>query len=92
MIQTPELLLHKNIAIVGGGPSGLTLARLLQLKGVQVKVYERDHSQAARVQGAIVDLHFYTGLKAMEATGLMEAFKANCMPGADKYRLAHITS
>jgi len=87
MIQTPELLLHKNIAIVGGGPGGLTLARLLQQKGVQVKVYERDHSQAARVQGAIVDLHFDSGLKAMEATGLMEAFKANYMAGADKYRL-----
>jgi 2-polyprenyl-6-methoxyphenol hydroxylase-like FAD-dependent oxidoreductase len=86
-IQTPELLLHKNIAIVGGGPGGLTLARLLQQKGVQVKVYERDHSQAARVQGAIVDLHFDSGLKAMEATGLMEAFKSNYMPGADKYRL-----
>nr|WP_197486677.1 NAD(P)/FAD-dependent oxidoreductase [Mucilaginibacter sp. L294] len=87
MMQIPELLLHKNIAIVGGGPGGLTLARLLQLKGAWVKVYERDHSQAARVQGAIVDLHFDSGLKAMEATGLMEAFKANYMTGADKYRL-----
>ncbi len=81
------MLQHKNIAIVGGGPGGLTLARLLQLKGASVKVFERDHSQAARVQGAIVDLHFESGLKAMEATGLMESFKANYMPGADKYRL-----
>ena len=86
-IQIPELLVHKNIAIIGGGPGGLTLARLLQLKGIQVKVYERDHSQAARVQGAIIDLHFESGLKAMEATGLMEAFKANYMPDADKYRI-----
>jgi 2-polyprenyl-6-methoxyphenol hydroxylase-like FAD-dependent oxidoreductase len=87
MIQKEELLLHKNIAIIGAGPGGLTLARLLQLKGVQVKVYERDHSQEARVQGAIVDLHFDSGLKAMEATGLMEEFKASYMQGADKYRL-----
>ncbi|RBQ03975.1 FAD-dependent oxidoreductase [Pedobacter miscanthi] len=81
------MLQHKNIAIVGGGPGGLTLARLLQLKGAQVKVYERDHSQAARVQGAIVDLHFDSGLKVMEAAGLMDAFKASYMPGADKFRL-----
>lgn len=81
------MLQHKNIAIVGGGPGGLTLARLLQLKGAQVKVYERDHSQKARVQGAIVDLHYDSGLKVMEATGLMDAFKASYMQGADKYRL-----
>ncbi|OOQ61912.1 FAD-dependent oxidoreductase [Mucilaginibacter pedocola] len=82
-----NLLHHKKIAIVGGGPGGLTLARLLQLKGVDVKVYERDFSQASRVQGAIIDLHFDSGLKVIEAAGLLEEFKANYMRGADKYRL-----
>jgi 2-polyprenyl-6-methoxyphenol hydroxylase-like FAD-dependent oxidoreductase len=86
----------KNIAIIGAGPGGLTLARLLQLKGVNVHVYERDVDQHARVQGAIVDLHFDSGLKVMEAAGLTEEFKAAYMPGADKYRLvdqhAHIIS
>lgn len=81
------MLLDKDIAIVGGGPGGLTLARLLQIRGARVKVFERDFSQAARVQGAIVDLHYDSGLKAMAATGLMDAFKANYMQGADKYRL-----
>lgn len=82
-----NLLQNKEIAIVGGGPGGLTLARLLQLKGVNVKVYERDFNQDARVQGAIVDLHFDSGLKVMEAADLMDAFKASYMPGADRYRL-----
>lgn len=82
-----NLLHNKKIAIVGGGPGGLTLARLLQLKGAEVKVYERDHSQAARVQGAIVDLHFDSGLKVMEAAGLLEEFKANYLPGADNFRI-----
>ena len=82
-----NLLEGKIIAIVGGGPGGLTLARLLQQRGAHVKVYERDFSRAARVQGAIVDLHFDSGLKVVEAAGLMDAFKASYMPGADKYRM-----
>ena len=89
MSEVPTLLQHKEIAIIGGGPGGLTLARLLQLKGASVKVYERDFSDAARVQGAIVDLHFDSGLKVMEAAGLMDAFKANYMPGADNFRLVN---
>lgn len=82
-----NLLQNKHIAIIGGGPGGLTLARLLQLKGADVKVYERDFSKESRVQGAIVDLHFESGLKVIEAADLMDAFKANYMQGADKYRL-----
>jgi len=85
--KTIDLLQNKKIAIVGGGPGGLTLARLLQLKGADVKVYERDYNKETRVQGAIVDLHFDSGLKVMKAAGLMDAFKANYMPGADKYRM-----
>lgn len=82
-----SLLQNKEIAIVGAGPGGLTLARLLQLKGANVKVYERDFSKESRVQGAIVDLHFDSGLKVIEAAGLMDAFKINYMPGADQYRM-----
>ena len=82
-----DLLQNKKIAIVGGGPGGLTLARLLQMKGAAVKVYERDFNKEARVQGAIVDLHFDSGLKVIKAAQLMDAFKANYMPGADKFRL-----
>lgn len=82
-----NLLQNKEIAIVGGGPGGLTLARLLQLKGANVKVYERDFGKEARIQGSIVDLHFDSGLKVMEEADLMDAFKANYMPGADKYRM-----
>ncbi|TDO20820.1 FAD-dependent oxidoreductase [Pedobacter duraquae] len=87
MESTINLLHHKEIAIVGAGPGGLTLARLLQLKGAKVKVYERDHSQEARVQGAIVDLHFDSGLKVLKAANLMDAFKASYIPGADNYRM-----
>lgn len=84
-----DLLKNKSIAIIGGGPGGLTLARLLQMKGTEVKVYERDANKHARVQGAIVDLHYDSGLKVIEAAELMEAFKANYMPGAERIRTAN---
>ncbi|MDN5284908.1 MAG: 2-polyprenyl-6-methoxyphenol hydroxylase [Mucilaginibacter sp.] len=81
------LLDNKQVAIIGGGPGGLTLARLLQLKGIDVKVYERDFNKDVRVQGATLDLHYESGLKALEAAGLMDAFKENYRPGADKGRI-----
>ncbi|MHA4809091.1 FAD-dependent oxidoreductase [Flavitalea flava] len=74
----------KKIAIVGSGPGGLTLARLLQLKGVDVNVYERDKDESVRQQGATLDLHYESGLKALREGGLMEEFKKNYRPGADR--------
>ncbi|RAJ08717.1 2-polyprenyl-6-methoxyphenol hydroxylase-like FAD-dependent oxidoreductase [Chitinophaga skermanii] len=84
-----QSLLNKSIAIIGGGPGGLTLARLLQMRGLQVKVYERDEHEHVRVQGATLDLHDDSGLKALEAAGLMDAFKENYRPGADKTHVAN---
>jgi 2-polyprenyl-6-methoxyphenol hydroxylase-like FAD-dependent oxidoreductase len=81
------LLKSKKIAIIGGGPGGLTLARLLQLKGANVQVYERDINKEARKQGATLDLHEESGLKAIKAAGLFEEFKNNYRPGADKLRV-----
>ena len=78
------LLENKLIAIVGGGPGGLTLARLLQLKGANVKVYERDLNKDARVQGSLLDLHEGSGLAAIRKAGLLVAFKENFLLGADK--------
>src|SRR6202044_2292016 len=80
-------IVGKRIAIVGGGPGGLTLARLLQQSGAQVSVYERDQSRNARVQGSALDLHEDSGLAALEAAGLMEAFWANHRPDLDNLRL-----
>lgn len=68
------LVQNKQIAIVGGGMAGLTLARLLQLKNVVVKVYERDFNREVRVQGSTLDLHEGTGLEAMKRAGLLDEF------------------
>ncbi len=77
----------KRIAIVGGGPGGLTLARLLQQSGAQVSVYERDQNRSARVQGSALDLHEDSGLAALEAAGLIDAFWRNYRPDLDRLRL-----
>jgi len=81
------IIANKRIAIVGGGPGGLTLARLLQLKGAAVKVYERDQDSNVRVQGSTLDLHDDSGLKALGKAELMDAFKQHYRPGADRMRV-----
>ena len=80
---------HAKIAIIGGGPGGLTLARLLQMNGADVTVYERDKNRSVRVQGATLDLHHESGLAALEQAGLMDEFKKHYRPGADKLRIVN---
>lgn len=77
----------KKIAIVGGGPGGLTLARLLQQTGCNIRVYERDINKGARVQGANLDLHLESGLAALKKANLLDAFYANYLPDAGKLRV-----
>lgn len=80
-------LQHKKIAVIGGGPGGLTLAKLLQLQGADVKVYERDLDKNARVQGAPLDLHDESGLAAIIKAGLLDEFKNNFLPKADRKKI-----
>ncbi|HEY5461788.1 MAG TPA: NAD(P)/FAD-dependent oxidoreductase [Hanamia sp.] len=81
------MIQNKEIAIIGGGPGGLTLARLLQLKGLHVKVYERDVNREVRIQDGALDLHTDSGLKALEKAGLMDEFKTHYRPGAELVRV-----
>ncbi|KAJ5168406.1 uncharacterized protein N7482_004000 [Penicillium canariense] len=63
------------IAIVGGGPVGLTLARLLLNKPkIEVVVFESENSQNARGQGGSLDLHPTTGIAALKEAGLYDEF------------------
>jgi 2-polyprenyl-6-methoxyphenol hydroxylase-like FAD-dependent oxidoreductase len=64
------------IAIVGGGPGGLTLARILQTRGINVEVFERDHDANERPQGGTLDLHPESGQIAVHLAGLDEQFRA----------------
>ncbi len=75
------------IAIIGGGPGGLTLARLLHVHGIAATVFESDAGPDARIQGGSLDLHADSGLAALEAAGLTAAFNRVARPEDQGVRL-----
>lgn len=74
------LLKNKKIAIIGAGPVGLTMARLLQQEGIDVTVYERDKDVQTRISGGTLDLHKGSGQEAMKKAGLLEKYYAMAIP------------
>lgn len=84
------------IAIIGGGPCGLTLARLLQRKGIDYIVYERDQSESSNVSGGSLDLSPDGGQLALQEAGLFDEFKKyaryddTLFTVADKLGKAHL--
>ncbi|OQO11644.1 hypothetical protein B0A48_03371 [Cryoendolithus antarcticus] len=67
-----------NIAILGAGPSGLLLSRLLTQSRIPHKIFDRLPSPAtvSKTTSGTLDLHEGSGLLALERAGLLEAFKA----------------
>lgn len=62
------------IGIVGGGVGGLTLARVLQVHGLNATIYELEELGFGRDQGGTLDLHEETGQYGMKEAGLLEKF------------------
>lgn len=76
-----ELLLsNKKIAIVGGGPVGLTMAKLLEQNSIDITVYERDKDAQARIFGGTLDLHKGSGQDAMEKARLLQTYYDMSLP------------
>jgi len=65
------------IAIIGAGPAGCMLARLLlqSQQLVSVAIFEGEKSLDFRSQGGTLDLHDTTGQKALKTAGLFDEFK-----------------
>jgi len=78
-------------AIVGAGPAGLTLARLLHIKKLPYTVYELESSPDARTQGGSLDLHQSSGQRAIKAAGLYSEFQKVSRPEGEAFRLADKT-
>lgn len=74
-------------AIIGAGPGGLTLARILQHNGMQCTIFELDQNRSTRDQGAIVDLHRQMGQLALREAGLFDDFQEHSLPGAEAMKL-----
>ena len=75
-----NLLSDKNVAIIGGGPVGLTMAKLLQQNGIDVSVYERDNDREARI---LVEPLTYTKVQvreAMKKAGLLQTYYDLALP------------
>ncbi|KAI2634126.1 FAD/NAD(P)-binding domain-containing protein [Hypomontagnella submonticulosa] len=62
------------IAIIGAGPAGCMLGRILSLSNVPFTIYESDASPNYRSQGGSLDLHHGTGLTAMKEAQLWDEF------------------
>ncbi len=75
------------VAVVGAGPAGAALARLLQMRGFSVRVFERDASRDARPQGGSLDLRRDAGQRAVDAAGLTEVFKRFSRDEAKSFKM-----
>lgn len=78
---------NPSIAIIGAGPGGLLAARVLQLGGVDVTVYDADESLEYRDQGGTLDLHADSGQIALEDAHLTDEFAALARPEGQAHRL-----
>jgi tetracycline 11a-monooxygenase, tetracycline resistance protein len=75
-----NLLNNKKVAIIGAGPVGLTMAKLLQQSDVDVTVYERDTDPQARIWGGTLDLQKGSGQEAMKKAGLLQTYYDLSLP------------
>lgn len=75
------------ITIVGAGLGGLTLARVLDVHGIETVIYDLDASPAARHQGGMLDMHEESGQMALRVAGLFAEFERSVLPGGDASRV-----
>ncbi|KAH9171347.1 fad dependent oxidoreductase [Lactarius sanguifluus] len=76
-----------SIAVVGAGLGGLVLARVLQLHGLTVSVFEYEPTSASRTQGGSLDMHSGSGQYALETAGLTAQFRKLARPEDEELKI-----
>ncbi len=67
---------HHSVAIIGAGPTGLTLANLLGLVGIRTVLIERNEATVSEPRAVSIDDE---SLRTMQAAGLVEEILADVM-------------
>ncbi|KAF8492579.1 monooxygenase [Russula emetica] len=75
-----------SIAVIGAGLGGLVLARVLQLHGITVTIFEREPTSSSRGQGGTLDMHRQTGQYALETAQLTAQFRKVARPEGEETR------
>ncbi|KAL1945013.1 hypothetical protein VTO73DRAFT_2633 [Trametes versicolor] len=79
---------HPRIAIIGGGPGGLTLLLTLSKRGIPATLYEREADKDSRAfLGGILDLEWETGQRALRENGMEDAFRKFARREAEETKL-----
>lgn len=76
------------IAIIGAGPAGCTLARLLIRASIPVTIFEGESTILVRSQGGTLDLHTDTGIQALTEAGLQEEYAKYARYDGEAFALA----
>lgn len=85
-ISKSESNLNKKVAIVGGGPAGITAAAFLRRKGYEVTIYERDNQLGGLLVHGIPDFRLPREIVSKTIEKILDLgieVKYNCKLGRD---------